>query len=124
MGKEEKYLSKQAQRVLKNYQWPGNVRELENEMKRVVAIVRRPIISEHDLETTIRFGGKSTTNTAGRPLLTLPQAVARLESQMIRDALQTCGSNQVQTAKLLGLSRQGLIKKMKRLSIVALRPGY
>jgi two-component system NtrC family response regulator len=43
--------------------------------------------------------------------------VTELEKQMIREALQTCKHNQLQAARRLGLSRQGLIKKMKRYSL-------
>jgi two-component system NtrC family response regulator len=47
----------------------------------------------------------------------LHQAVAELEQRMIRETLAACRFNQVQTAKRLGLSRQGLIKKIKRYHI-------
>jgi len=119
MKKEEKHLSLNAQRALQTYEWPGDIRELENEMKRVVATLRRVVVSEQDLEEHIRTQRKDTeTFTRSRhSSCTLPQAIAQLEEQMIREALQTCRSNQVQTAKRLGLSRQGLIKKMKRLGI-------
>jgi DNA-binding NtrC family response regulator len=47
----------------------------------------------------------------------LKRAVEDLERKMIEDALQSTRSNQQQAAKLLGLSRQGLINKMKRYSL-------
>lgn len=115
--KEEKHLSPDAQRALQAYHWPGNIRELENEMKRIVATVRRVEILEHDLDVLIRNQKKPMLNTATQRSRTLPEAVAQLEEQMIREALLSCRSNQVQTAKMLGLSRQGLIKKMNRLGI-------
>jgi DNA-binding NtrC family response regulator len=45
--------------------------------------------------------------------------VEEFEKQIILEALETCRQNQKQTAKLLGLSRQGLINRMKRYSIKA-----
>ncbi|MCA9470486.1 MAG: sigma-54-dependent Fis family transcriptional regulator [Nitrospirales bacterium] len=114
-GKEEKRLTMNAQRLLQTYAWPGNVRELENEMKRIVATQRRIVISEPDLDATIRSQGRVT---GSRLASSLPRAVAQLEEKMIRDALRACHFNQVQTAKRLGISRQGLIKKMKRLGIL------
>jgi DNA-binding NtrC family response regulator len=47
--------------------------------------------------------------------------VEDLERRMIAEALARCRQSQAQTAKLLGLSRQGLIKKLKRYEIK--RPG-
>ena len=41
-------------------------------------------------------------------------AVEELEKELITDALEACRNNQLRTAAKLGLSRQGLIKKMKR----------
>ena len=119
MQKKEKHLSAKALRTLQAYHWPGNVRELENEMKRVVAIVRHEVVTELDLDEHIRSQGLAGLRKLELGTLSLPQAIAQLEEQMIREALQTCHSNQVHAAKLLGLSRQGLIKKMKRLGIVA-----
>jgi Nif-specific regulatory protein len=47
----------------------------------------------------------------------LHAAVEELERKMIREALAECQGNQQKTAQLLGLSRQGLIKKVKRYGI-------
>ena len=47
----------------------------------------------------------------------LKKAVADLEKRMISEALQSTRNNQQQAAKTLGLSRQGLINKMKRYAI-------
>ena len=75
------------------------------------------MITEQDLEDHIRAQAQTASRRLTQRSLTLPQAVAQLEEQMIREALETCHFNQVHTAKRLGLSRQGLIKKMKRLGI-------
>jgi DNA-binding NtrC family response regulator len=50
--------------------------------------------------------------------LNLPEEVEELEKVRIREALSACGQNQVRTARKLGLSRQGLINKLKRYGIV------
>jgi DNA-binding NtrC family response regulator len=52
----------------------------------------------------------ATPATAG----SLQDEVEELEKQRIRMALAECGNNQVKTARKLGLSRQGLINKLKR----------
>ena len=119
MQKAEKYLNAKALHALQAYPWPGNVRELENEMKRLVAILRRIVITEQDLEEYIRSHGRTASMRRIKGSPSLPEAVAQLETQMIQESLKVSHSNQVQTAKTLGISRQGLIKKMKRLGIVA-----
>jgi DNA-binding NtrC family response regulator len=48
---------------------------------------------------------------------TLSDAVEALERRMIEDSLRQCHGNKQKTAQVLGLSRQGLIKKLKRLAI-------
>lgn len=117
VGKEPKRLASSAERALLAYHWPGNVRELENEMKRLAVTARRVTISEQDLDRSI-FSSKSLSGgKSGLSGSSLHEAVAEFEQNLIREALEKCKNNQVQTAKALGLSRQGLIKKMKRYGI-------
>jgi DNA-binding NtrC family response regulator len=49
----------------------------------------------------------------------LKKAITDLEKKMIQEALTATRNNQQQTARLLGLSRQGLINKLKRYAITA-----
>lgn len=113
MEKDLKKFSSGAVRRLTQYDWPGNIRELENEIKRLVAMTRKVTIGEEDLDEAIKEGSGRSVEVSSK-VRSFKQAVEDLEKRMIRDALATCRANQVQTAKLLGLSRQGLIKKMKR----------
>jgi len=114
MEKGEKQFSRDALECLAHYDWPGNVRELENEVKRLVVSCRRRAIKKEDLSESIR---KSTrlVRTGEHPLKeVVADAVEELEKMLITDALEACRNNQLRTAAKLGLSRQGLIKKMKR----------
>jgi len=102
-------------RRMMDREWPGNVRQLQNEIKRLVACARKRVITEEDLgegvpeardherQLLARTGGAS-----------MKGAVEELERQMIADMLRSTGNNQQRAAKALGLSRQGLINKMKR----------
>ena len=93
------------------YHWPGNVRELENEIQRALAL-GGDLLSLEDLSPAVRGGGSS-----GQPVpddLDLRAHVEHLERDLLRKALERTGSNQTQAAKLLGLSRFGLLKKLKR----------
>ncbi len=115
--KEPMDLAPQALNRLINYSWPGNVRELENEIKRLVLSVRRKAITEQDLSGTIRSGSDTSLPLESKPEQSLKKAVAALERHMILEALQGWRQNQQRAARALGLSRQGLIKKMKRYGI-------
>ena len=101
--------------------WPGNVRQLRNEVLRLAACARGGLIEEEDL----LFGLPETAIAAAaappQPLQTqsLKKAVEDLERRMIAEALESTRHNQQQAARLLGLSRQGLINKMKRYESVA-----
>jgi transcriptional regulator with PAS, ATPase and Fis domain len=94
------------------YRWPGNVREFQNEMKRLAVIVHRDRIEPDDLSPAVRGGDVSRGTSPNARTLKL--AVEELERRMIRAALDESGHNRVKSARALGLSRQGLIKKLKR----------
>jgi Nif-specific regulatory protein len=116
MKREPMNLTPHAVSACMNYSWPGNVRELENEMKRLVLSVSGNTVAQEDLADAIRGNG-----TRAIPSISVPgclkDVVSELEKRMIREALQHCKQNQLHAAKALGLSRHGLIKKMKRYSI-------
>ncbi|HYW48046.1 MAG TPA: sigma-54-dependent Fis family transcriptional regulator [Bryobacteraceae bacterium] len=97
--------------------WPGNVRQLRNEVMRLAACARDNVIGEDDLSEGIP--GPAPTRPAARTARaeSLKDAVAELEQRMITEALRETRNNQLQAAKRLGLSRQGLINKMKRYAI-------
>ncbi len=110
-------LSPSALNCLKIYSWPGNVRELQNEMKRVAVSVHREAITEEDLGEPIRSQGSKEMGPTSPHTRSLKETVEKLEKELIREALQTSQQNQLKAASALGLSRQGLIKKMKRYGI-------
>src|SRR5262249_4010575 len=95
--------------------WPGNVRQLQNEIKRLVACVRKPVIGEEALSEGIQQIDQPQPKEAGpRRAASLKTAIADLEREMIAEALRSTGNNQQKAAKILGLSRQGLTNKLER----------
>ena len=98
--------------------WPGNVRQLRNEVMRLAACARQDLISDEEgweeLPATL---GRGEPTPGPAPAQSLKQAVEDLERRMIGDALRATHGNQQQAARVLGLSRQGLINKMKRYSL-------
>ncbi len=100
---------------LASFAWPGNVRQIENEIRRALVLCDDMIDREH-LSPEIA----SLTPTAHVDLgMNVRGRVDALEVQLVREALDTTRGNQTQAAKLLGLSRFGLQKMMKRLNVVS-----
>ena len=102
------------------YDWPGNVRQLQNELYRAVALAPTgvPITTEH-LSEEIRANqgaapGSPPTQAAPGDLR---EARASFESDHIQRMLQQCDGNVSMAARELGLSRNGLLKKIKELGL-------
>jgi DNA-binding NtrC family response regulator len=117
-------LSPAALAAVQAYNWPGNVRQLQNEMRRAIVYARGPQVTVADLSEALQAAppAKSGSDpTAPATPLSLPEEVEELEKVRIREAFSACGFNQVRTARKLGLSRQGLINKLKRYGLTA--PG-
>ncbi|WIH05549.1 sigma-54 dependent transcriptional regulator [Xanthomonas translucens pv. graminis] len=103
-------LSAAAQARLRAYPWPGNVRELRNAMQRCQVLVRTPTIEAHDLDELL--AGDAAAPTAETSALTLPDAIAQLEKQMIQAALAQAQGNRAEAARRLGIHRQLLYRKL------------
>jgi DNA-binding NtrC family response regulator len=88
-------------------------------MRQIAVLSRRTDITEEELSDTVRYKGARGKATNGDPpTRSLKAAVEEIEKRWIMDALHMCKHNQLRSAKMLGLSRQGLIKKMKRYKII------
>lgn len=112
-------ISDEAMKCLEKYEWPGNVRQLENELERSVTLAEEnTFIKPSDLsEEVYKFTDNIQTINLLRKRSTLKDAIEEMERKMIVDALDEYNWNQTQASKELGLSRQGLIKKMKRYNL-------
>lgn len=117
-GKTMDGMSRQARDLLIRYDYPGNVRELENIIERAVVISRGPILTIQELpfQQAPPTSGAETDGEPGRQG-SLQQALANLERQMIRDAMNQVGFNQTQAAGLLGLSERMLRYKLKKYNL-------
>jgi DNA-binding NtrC family response regulator len=120
MGLDAKQFAPDAMDRLVHYDWPGNARQLENETKRLLASVRGKTITVDYLGLpSVRGIAKEPeppppSSPAERPLY---EAVEALERKMIQAALNACSGNKLKAAQRLGLSRQGLFKKLKKLGL-------
>ena len=93
-------------------EWPGNVRQLENEVRRALVLCDDVIRVEH-LSTEVA-GRKAETRPSG---LDLRSRIDALERELVQEALQRTRGNQTHAARVLGISRFGLQKMIKRLQI-------
>jgi transcriptional regulator with GAF, ATPase, and Fis domain len=116
-GKPGLRLARDTEHLLQAWSWPGNVRELENEMQRVVALAEpRETITPQRLSARLLgvLDPLVDGESAGE---TLRAQLERVESWLLRRALDRNGGRRAATARQLGLTREGLYKKMKRLGI-------
>ena len=109
-GRDQMIFSPQAMEKLMAYSWPGNVRELRNEVERAVILAPSREISPDDLSQEVRADRSAGPSEAGL-------SVRANEKELIRKALADSGGNRSEAARLLGISREGLRKKMKRYGI-------
>jgi serine/threonine-protein kinase PknK len=108
-------VTRAAMNKLSSFSWPGNVRQLENELRRAL-VLSDGTIDVADLSDDVRREGHSTPN-AGR--FDMRSRVDALETELVVEALTKTRGNQTRAAQLLGLSRFGLQKMMKRLEVHA-----
>jgi DNA-binding NtrC family response regulator len=106
-----------AQRLL-DYDWPGNVRELENCVQRAVTLTRLSEISVDDLPEKIRdYQSSRIVIASDNPdeLFSLEE----MERRYIRKVLAAVGGNKTQAARILGLDRRTLYRRIESLGIDA-----
>ena len=112
-GKDVQGITSEALTLLTQYEWPGNVRELQSELARAVALtptgekitinaLSDRLKNQHSLHVPLAAEGSS-----------LKQARTAFEREYIAEILRQHHGNAVRTAKILGISRQMLQKKIK-----------
>jgi DNA-binding NtrC family response regulator len=106
-------LSPEAMRVFNEYRWPGNVRELENLVERLSIVVKGPIVRPSDVPEEIRHA--ETVSGIGAPGELGP--LEEVEKKHILEAFRHCSGNIVRTAKLLGIDRTTLTRRLKKYGI-------
>jgi two-component system nitrogen regulation response regulator GlnG len=124
-------------KLLKKYHWPGNVRELENAIRRAHIMAKSDAILQSDLPPEISGqspGGAPVPGVAGEAAATDAAALARqlfqwarrdpklevisaVERELVIQALKETNNNQVHAAKLLGITRATLRKRIEKFGI-------
>lgn len=111
-GLQHKRLTEQAKALLQGYAWPGNVRELRNVLERTLSIVREDLISEDQVRMILVGLGAQAGTLGDNEDCPLEAVVAKAEQRAIGFALARANNNRLQAAKLLGISRPLLYRKM------------
>ena len=109
--KEFQAIAPEAQPLLVSYRWPGNVRELRN-------VLERAVLLEEDTELRIDHLPREIAGRrlAGDQDIASP-TLAQIEADHISEVLRLTAGNKSRAARILGISRQGLIEKLRRLRV-------
>jgi two-component system, NtrC family, response regulator AtoC len=120
-GKPLRELAPDTFAAMEKYAWPGNVRELQTAITHAVVMARGPRITPRDLPVSVREGAAAAPVTvAGVKIPAIGRAAGHLnlqetESRMIVRALEETGGNITKAAKLLGMSRRTLHRRLSEL---------
>ncbi len=116
-------LSDEALRTMMRYDWPGNVRELENAVQRACALSSGPVLHLGDLPTQLQQHGLeahraaalgAAGNTGEAPRV---RPLVELEREAILNAIRALNGDKIQAAKLLGIGKTTLYRKLKEFGI-------
>ncbi|TVQ89888.1 MAG: sigma-54-dependent Fis family transcriptional regulator [Chromatiaceae bacterium] len=121
LGVPERRLTPAAWRLLLRYPWPGNVRELHSLVERMVTLAAGEVIEVADLPERVRAGAADADQapdqtkpqgpmpTAGAPAW---ETLAEHEQHYIQQVLAFTGGNKQQAARILGIGRKTLYRKL------------
>jgi DNA-binding NtrC family response regulator len=117
-GGKGKRISRAATEILLNYKWPGNVRELANAMERAHILSGTDVIMPEHLPPALNSSDKNEESSSfdtGSSDNSGVKTLREVAETAIRNALDETEGNKTKAAELLGITRRGLIKKLKRL---------
>lgn len=105
-GKNLLGLSRPVQTILLSYDWPGNVRELENVLEQASIIAKESFIRLTDLPPYLR----EIQEKKRSDIITLDEVI----KSHIETILKRCDGNKSRAAKILGISRRALLRKIEK----------
>jgi DNA-binding NtrC family response regulator len=111
-GKPELMLSREAVQLLETHPWPGNVRELRNVIEQAVVTCEEPVLDVSAISLpAVMPQSMAPDQTSAEPV---GDALANAEREVILRTLENCNWNVLQTARLLGVSRDTIRYRMRR----------
>jgi DNA-binding NtrC family response regulator len=125
----ERTFSDSTLRVMTEYDWPGNVRELENAIERACALSSGPVLHMGDLPTQLQNfrlqQGPTVHSDEGQPVWTEGVraddgeivSIAEMEKHAILGTIRQLKGDKLMAAKLLGIGKTTLYRKLKEYGI-------
>jgi transcriptional regulator with GAF, ATPase, and Fis domain len=105
-------ISSECLNLLEKYPFPGNIRELENEIVRALTLAPdKGTITPDLFSESIRYATSIPLNAKEGSVQSVTD---RLERSLVQKALEEAGGNRTRAAEKLGLSRRGLLNKIRR----------
>lgn len=102
-------ISRPAQAVLLSYEWTGNIRELDNILEQAAMVTTESFIRLEDMPSSIREQPLANVESS--------ENLDEVVSSHIASALTQHGGNRTKTAKVLGISRRALLRKIDKYNI-------
>ncbi len=117
MGKAVPGFAQETLAALTAYDWPGNVRELENEVQRLLIQADESSFITPELLSASLLKTRNLVEQAGPRSGTLKERVEQVEKVILLEVLREHGNNKSSAARSLGITREGLHKKLKQLGL-------
>jgi len=133
-GKEIKGITRKFLDKLMEYDWPGNIRELENTVRKAIVFTKTPFLTSYDLDLIspppftetkdpssftepLRSSVKNLLNLRGRNGHVYNQILKEAERILLEEALIASGWNRSKAARLLGINRLTLRRKLEEYNL-------
>lgn len=117
LSKKINEISDDTLKILMNYNWPGNIRELENVIERALILSKGPAITPEDLPDFLHHP-KQISEFSEEDGLKLKEALRSPEKDLIIKALDSVSWNRNEAARILGINRTTLYKKMRHFELL------
>lgn len=109
-------MDQEVKNIFLLHEWPGNVRELKHTIEYMMNVCEETTLSEKDLPVMMKQAkGSATTINKKRKSYVLREQLKRVEHELIEEAMSSCNGNIQKAAALLGIPRQTLQYKLKKI---------